>query len=137
MIDNIQKLRFWIGGYGSVDKEITIVNNVAVFRSSIFGLFNDQDKIQKHLTISEMKKVISSLNILKVIDWKDNYWNNVLDGTQWKLEIEYNNGLKKKIFGSNCYPGKSDETLSYTPEFKRLLRIFDNLMNFSHFDEYD
>jgi hypothetical protein len=38
-------------------------------------------------------------------EWHHSYNNwNVLDGTQWELTVEYNDGRKLSYNGSNAYP---------------------------------
>lgn len=49
------------------------------------------------------------------IDWKSRYINqNVLDGTQWELNVTFDNGTTIKRYGSNAYP----------PHWKKLIATF-------------
>jgi len=49
------------------------------------------------------------------IDWKDHYINqDILDGTQWQLNVTFDNGIKIKRYGSNAYP----------PHWKKLIVMF-------------
>jgi len=60
-----------------------------------------------------------------------------MDGTQWKIEIKFNNHKKYfKSYGSNAYPciDKKSKTISSksldnTPDFKKLLKILNKLIN--------
>lgn len=49
------------------------------------------------------------------IDWKSCYINqNVLDGTQWELNVTFDNGTTIKRYGSNAYP----------PHWEKLIAAF-------------
>lgn len=134
MIETIQKLRFFIGGYFSSNSEIIITNEVAIYRSSESSFYFNKEPIEKIIADLEKEELIKTLNTLEVIDWKDKYESDVLDGIKWEFEISYNNGSKKRIYGSNCYPGKTELISEYTPEFSILLKTFDNLLNISQFN---
>ena len=65
---------------------------------------------------------LNELSCLHIGEWRSKYnlrrfGYEVLDGTQWELEIHYKNGIKPfKIYGDNAYPYNFDE-------FKELLGI--------------
>ena len=43
----------------------------------------------------------------------DRFGHSILDGTQWELEIQYNNGMKPfKVYGDNIYPYNYSDFLS-------------------------
>ncbi len=49
------------------------------------------------------------------IDWKSRYIDrNILDGTQWELNVTFDNGTTIKRYGSNAYP----------PHWKKLITMF-------------
>ena len=58
---------------------------------------------------------LDSLRELYIGEWRANYRTErfgyvVLDGTQWSLHIEYNNGIKPiSYYGSNSYPYNFDK----------------------------
>jgi len=63
----------------------------------------------------------AGLDRIGVWDWEPNYTEpGTVDGTQWSLEIDYND-RKLKTGGSNAYPGKSDIG-RYSPEFEAFLK---------------
>jgi len=49
------------------------------------------------------------------IDWEDSYVDmDILDGTQWKLTVTFDNGITIRRGGSNAYP----------PHWKKLIKTF-------------
>ena len=61
------------------------------------------------------EEFVRGLAELHIGEWKKNYVNPlVLDGTQWNLDIEYEDGRKPfHIYGSNAYPYNFDELLEF------------------------
>lgn len=54
-------------------------------------------------------------------DWEKEYVDqDILDGTQWELKIQFENGEEKECYGSNAYPIYWDELLDLLkPFFKK------------------
>lgn len=51
------------------------------------------------------EKFRNYLKRLHMGEWKKQYWDVMLDGTQWSIVITYDNGLPEvRYFGSNAYP---------------------------------
>lgn len=133
-INNIQKLRFLIGGFFSRHSEFIITNNHAVLDSYGGGINSGKYLIEKVIENPDMEKLIEVLNYIGLSDWKDKYDNEyVIDGTQWELEIDFNNGHSKKIYGSNSYPDSPEFSDKYTVKFLKLLSAFDSLLQINHF----
>ena len=59
------------------------------------------------------EEFLSGLADLHIGEWKKSYVNPcVLDGTQWQIKIEYENGRRPlKFSGSNAYPYNFTELL--------------------------
>ena len=59
------------------------------------------------------KDLIEELTYIHMGEWKSKYENpDVLDGTQWSVDIKYENGTQPKNFrGSNRYPYNFDRFL--------------------------
>ena len=110
----INKVVFCIGGYwdGYETKTFTI----------------EGDKVHTHIEhslnltpsnigdgeIEEMDKeyFLDSLKDLHIGEWRKRYDAEILDGTEWDLEICFSNGRKPvKFYGNNAYPYNFDRAL--------------------------
>ena len=103
-LDSMSQLMFTIGGFfcGQETRTFTISDDqvlVDVEKTMIsmdkeeYGLYRKED-------------FISGIKALHIGEWKRTYNDPlVMDGTQWELDIYYNNGRRStKISGSNAYP---------------------------------
>ena len=108
-LDSMSKLVFTIGGFfcGQETRTFTISDDqvlVDVEKTMIsmdkeeYGLYRKED-------------FISGIKALHIGEWKRTYKDPlVMDGTQWELDIYYNNGRRPtKISGSNAYPYNFDD----------------------------
>jgi len=76
-------------------------------------------------TQEEWDIFLKALNTHNVWNWEEYYMNpDILDGTQWSLEIKAGS-LKVKSGGSNEYP----------PEFDGLIQAIHDLVKFAVFDD--
>ena len=104
-LDSMSKLVFTIGGF------------FCGYETRTFTVSDDQVLVDVEKTMISMDKeeeygpyrkedFISGIKALHIGEWKRTYKDPlVLDGTQWELDIYYNNGRKAvKISGSNAYP---------------------------------
>ena len=104
-LDSMSKLVFTIGGFFCGQETRT------------FTISDDQVLVDVEKTIISMDKeeeygpyrkedFISGIKALHIGEWKRTYKDPlVMDGTQWELDIYYNNGRRStKISGSNAYP---------------------------------
>jgi hypothetical protein len=56
------------------------------------------------------RNFIRALKEINIASWDKEYIDSeILDGTQWNFEIEYNDGKKKKYSGSNDFPDNFEE----------------------------
>lgn len=56
------------------------------------------------------RNFIRTLKEINIASWDKEYIDSeILDGTQWNFEIEYNDGKKKKYHGSNDFPDGFEE----------------------------
>jgi hypothetical protein len=97
---------------------------------------------ENHLTINSISSLIEVLNDISLLSWDENYSNeDVMDGTQWEIEIKYNNLKKiKKSFGSNQFPyvDKINNTISSknsdnTPDFLKLIVVLNKIIKKKNF----
>jgi hypothetical protein len=106
---------------------ITLDGNSVVFCKDLS--YNAENKQKKEVSDQSKEVLISELNRLTILNWDKEYFNpSILDGEEWDLELEYNDGNKKLIKGYNSYPG-SGELIEKSPEFRKLLNALNNLIN--------
>ncbi len=65
--------------------------------------------------------IIEEMANIYMGEWKSSYVAyNVLDGTQWSVELEYDNGVRmKRLYGSNKYPYNFEKFLDVMEMEKR------------------
>ena len=103
-LDSMSQLMFTIGGFfcGQETRTFTVSDD---------QVFVDVEKTMISMDKEEYgpyrkEEFISGIKALHIGEWKRTYNDLlVMDGTQWELDIYYNNGRKAvKISGSNAYP---------------------------------
>lgn len=115
-MDFINKITFTIGGYfgGYRSYVIEVSDGLRVYtklwedEEPLVLLDEDEEPFTK-------ETFMAALADLHIGEWRRRYSTQrfgytVCDGTQWKLEIEYNNGHKPvRIDGDNSYPYNFDK----------------------------
>ncbi|MBR2861325.1 MAG: hypothetical protein IKB86_05760 [Clostridia bacterium] len=111
-IPNIRKVVFSIGGYscGYETRTYTVVGDTV--RIDIEHSLDLKPSNLDECEIEDMDKecFLETLKYLHIGEWRNHYnlkryGYEILDGTQWDLEIHFNNGKKTvKIYGDNAYP---------------------------------
>lgn len=113
-LDSMSKLVFTIGGFfcGQETRTFTVSDDqvlvdvekipISMDKGEEYGPYRKED-------------FISGIKALHIGEWKRTYNDPlVMDGTQWELDIYYNNGRKAvKISGSNAYPYNFDDLKEY------------------------
>ena len=104
-LDSMSQLMFTIGGFfcGQETRTFTVSDDQVLV---------DVEKIPMSMDKGEeygpyrKEDFISGIKALHIGEWKRTYIDPlVMDGTQWELDIYYNNGRRStKISGSNAYP---------------------------------
>lgn len=114
---HICKLEFSTGGYfNGYDILIYTIDGNDVYRSSQHyyrHIYTDMET-GKNIDLNA-EEFFCGLAELHLGEWKSQYVNNdVLDGTEWHLEIHYSNGCKPvRFYGSNAYPYNFDKLLEF------------------------
>lgn len=122
-IETLEKFKFDIGGFHSSKFEFLVRENMITFYCYDFYFDKGEDH-RKEISNEAMDLFISNLNELSILNWNNKYDNNaVTDGEQWEIEIEYNSTRRKKIYGSNDYPGSKPESSGRTVEFNEFLEV--------------
>ena len=112
-IDCIESITFEYGGFCDGTEKRTISHNgdeIVVDREFYNGLSDDGIVPYEGKTWTELLEDLESVSI---DDWDEEYDDlDVLDGTQWSLDIEYNDGTESRHYwGSNKYPKNFDDFL--------------------------
>lgn len=108
-IPNISKIQFHIGGFlsGFTDVMVTIGDEVCIEVNGMLNPISSLDSDGEYFTKEEFFDAIRDLHLG---EWNRSYNLKkydvyVLDGTQWEIIIEFNNGAKPfKAHGDNAYP---------------------------------
>lgn len=136
-IKTLEYFLFNIGGYFDGYNEIRIQGDLFETSKSKQDYNTILPEPSGSLPVALKQELIEVLNEIHLPKWNRRYYNNdTCDGTQWELEIKYNQRKTSKIlFGSNEYPKilkvknelVSESSESYTKEFKKLLKILNKL----------
>jgi hypothetical protein len=126
-------LEFSIGGYSGPSHNVKLKNGTSTYQYYDGG--NYYNPLESTAVIPTKRKWINfkkKLDIIEVWGWDVRYDNpNVLDGTQWELEIDYGS-QKISASGSNSYPGANnvDMLLDWEdiPVFDNFLRALNLLL---------
>ncbi len=96
---------FRIGGFMNATETMTFVFDGEEVKCRVENDFDDEDAefFVRPLT---KKDFIDVLNTAGVGEWNREYCDsNILDGTQWQVQIEYSDGTEPyEINGSNAFP---------------------------------
>ena len=103
-LDSMSKLVFTIGGFfcGHETRTFTVSDGQVLVDVEKTMISMDKEEYGPY----RKEEFISGIKALHIGEWKRTYNDLlVMDGTQWELDIYYNNGRRPvKISGSNAYP---------------------------------
>ena len=103
---NVKKVAFTIGGYfdGYKTSIYTIEGNKVL--SEVKHTLRFKPSFIPEYCSFTKEEFIDALRNVHIDEWKKDYTDlNVLDGTQWELEIQFNGNRRPlHIYGSNAYP---------------------------------
>ena len=113
-LDSMSQLVFTIGGFfcGQETRTFTVSDDQVLV--DVEKILISMDKEEEYGPYRK-EDFISGIKALHIGEWKRTYNDPlVMDGTQWELDIYYNNGRKAvKISGSNAYPYNFDDLKEY------------------------
>ena len=108
-LDSMSKLVFTIGGFfcGHETRTFTVSDGQVLVDVEKTMISMDKEEYGPY----RKEEFISGIKALHIGEWKRTYNDLlVMDGTQWELDIYYNNGRRPtKISGSNAYPYNFDD----------------------------
>ena len=103
-LDSMSQLMSTIGGFfcGQETRTFTVSDGQVLVDVEKTMISMDKEEYGPY----RKEDFISGIKALHIGEWKRTYNDPlVMDGTQWELDIYYNNGRKAvKISGSNAYP---------------------------------
>ena len=133
---------FSIGGYFDGYNVLIMQNDHFEIIKGGYNHLNKYPEPTTELDQNLKRELIAVLNEIQVTKWEKTYDSEVLDGTQWELEIKYNDRKTNKlVFGSNEYPYVKDaengiilsKTLNPKPDFVILLTILNKIVGKRNF----
>jgi hypothetical protein len=104
--ENIKRIQASIGGYfgSSYTVEVDFVSGEIVWNAREDGIFEPGITIQMDSEGLEIEIFREALSKCHILSWEQKYIDpHTLDGTQWSLDIEFDNLCIEKS-GSNAYP---------------------------------
>ena len=107
-IDELKEkiIRFYYsdGGYFSGYKSINIIKSITEIKYTYSHSLKGNKK-EYVFSNEKWDEFINRLFKENIQNWKNKYYdNNICDGEQWELEMEFQDLPKFKSFGSNEYP---------------------------------
>ena len=120
LITSIESFTFKLGGFFASLYEVSFEKNVVTYVTKS-SPFDEGLKYEKEISSESIEIFQAKLNRLNFITWQDEYYNPVLDGEDWEIDITYNSSFRKKIFGLNGYPGENSNYIGRTEIFNELL----------------
>lgn len=122
--DMVEAITFEVGGFFQGRTIVSIKKNPkgALVRVGQFPHKIDGPVEDRQITPLRWMRLVNKLyNELYINEWKKSYEDpNVLDGTQWELEIKLNGRRKRTYSGSNAYPPYWMELIALFSPFAKL-----------------
>ena len=123
----IRSLHFEIGGYDAMNHMVDYRNGFVKY-AKYYHPYRQEVK-EKEITVDEIMLLTTKLYDLGIQKWEKEYTTPVCDGIQWELKINYENGFRKKVWGSNAYPNQDKEDdMEYSTDFEKLLSILSDFI---------
>ena len=127
LITSIENFNFKLEIFGVQTFVISFEKNVASYNNHGF-IFFTVPNLEKEISVESYELFKSKLNELNFITWQKEYYNDVLDGEDWEIDITFNKSTRKKIVGINGYPGDNSNFIGRTEIFNELLLALNDLI---------
>ena len=119
-------LHFGIGGYDGISYEVELAGGAIHVRSGV-----GHKAWRENTTVTPSPEAWTqfwqTMETIGVWQWQPQYFDHeVLDGTQWELELKHA-GRSVKCDGSNAYPGTSGPDYGRTSAFAQFLKALRTL----------
>ena len=135
-LSKIIELEFEIGGFHQGHEDLILASNkISVIQSKY-----QETLVTHNPSAEEWKEFSQSLEQLKVWDWKKDYQDDILDGTQWSLLVRTTRYLmtQSPFATSDDKPVPYSEincwgSNSFPPDFSKLITSINKLINQDYF----
>ena len=140
-LSKIIELEFEIGGFHQGHERLVLGSN----KISVIGDY--QETLVTHNPSDEdWKEFSQSLEQLKVWDWKKDYQDDILDGTQWSLLVRTTRYLMVPDYKRRPFATSDDKPVPYSeikcggsnafpPNFSKFITSINKLINQDFFEE--
>ena len=120
------RLSFGIGGFNGMSYEVEFSGEAIHVRSGV-GHGAWRDNIAVTPSAEAWLQFWQAVDAIDVWQWQPEYFDHdVLDGTQWELELAHA-GSSVKCEGSNAYPGANGPSYGRNTAFARFLKALRTL----------
>ncbi|MFT3920038.1 hypothetical protein [Cloacibacterium sp.] len=133
-IQSIEYLKFSIGSYHSEYRHFIFEDGFFTYKETQFDMETEINPIG-YLDKDFYIKLIEILNKTQFTNWQRKYEDvNIVDGTEWKLEVKYNNRKTSKItFGYNQFPliiekDGTNKIIDCEKDFFKMMKLFNQII---------
>lgn len=120
--DIVTSIKFSVGGFFQGVTDIIIKRNDKGAIVTVEQIRYSEQPVETEISSAKWNKIVNTLyGPLYLNEWKKDYVNNdILDGTQWSLDIKLTNNRKRSYHGSNDYPPYWNELLKVFRKFAKI-----------------
>lgn len=116
--DIVTSLKFSLHSFEAGSTVITITKNKKGADIYFELIYSQDGNHEKRISLAEWKKILNTLyKKLYLHEWKRSYFEPVLDGESWSLEVKLTDQRRRYYHGNNAYP----------PYWNELKELFLNL----------
>ena len=110
--------KFSIGGYFGPSFLVEWKDGELLCKTSYLSHFENAEPTEVFIWVKDDPQWKDVLDYLATRIWKEVYFEEVMDGTGWELEV-FSNTINIKSHGSNAYP----------PGFKTFLKLLNKVLS--------
>lgn len=120
--DIVTSIKFSVGGFFQGVTDIIIKRNDKGAIVTVEQIRYSEQPVETEISSAKWNKIVNTLyEPLYLDEWKKDYSDNdILDGTQWSLDIKLTNNRKRSYHGSNDYPPYWNELLKVFRQFAKI-----------------
>ena len=108
--DIVTSLEFSLNTFGAGSTCITITKTDKGADIVFERIYSQDSGHQEHISSAEWNKILNTLyNKIYLHEWKRSYFEPVLDGESWSLEVKLTDRRRRYYHGCNAYPPYWDE----------------------------
>ena len=112
-------VHFGIGGFNGPCWDVELKTGALVVRETRAGYVEGKETLVTP-TVEAWSRFWQAVENTGVWQWQSRYFSEVLDGTQWELELAHA-GRTLRCDGSNAYPAHNDPDYDESPQFMQFL----------------